>query len=701
MKFLKITFCLLLLLVCIFSSCSDIDNITESGQKYLNIEVEDENEKCITRVNYDGFPVTHFETDDKIGVIVSSSSSGVTENVCFTKQADGTWRTETPILYDANAKYYAYYPYDEKAPSVNIGGETVDDVFASFDNQFWFADQSKKENFDKSNLMIAEGVASDNIVKFTMKHKRAMAVFYVDGVYDFGNYVPYTMENKKYFLMKPYENYIMGDFLMAAGEGQYVTKIIEKDYMKFVALEDATFTFNKSSSANITYLAYSIDNGKTWVKETGNFTTPVVKKNTAILWKGKAQTFNQSTFSATGKFSAKGNIMSLLYGEEDFEKNKKFDNSYAFYCLFKNNNKLVDVGELRLPATTLAEDCYTSMFEGCSSLKEAPELPATTLANCCYDGMFFRCSNLQEAPKLPATTLKFGCYRNMFSGCTALTKAPELPATTLTIACYYYMFSGCTALTKAPELPATKLMAQCYREMFLNCKSLENAPELPATTLADGCYYHMFSGCTALTKAPELPATTLVNSCYTSMFEGCSSLKEAPQLPATTLVNFCYQHMFEGCKSLETAPELPATKLKQGCYYGMFSGCTALTKAPELPATTLVKECYYNMFIGCDALTKAPELPATTLVNSCYTRMFFYCTNLSSVTMLAPSDQITSTGNFSMWLDYAGTGATSRTLKVKDKAAYDALVSKGDVPAAYWQTGKCTILDAAGNAIVE
>ena len=548
MKFLKIIFCLFLLLVCVFSSCSDIDNITENGQKYLNIEVEDENEKCMTRVNYDGFPVTHFETDDKIGVIVSSSS-GVTENVCFTKQADGTWRTETPILYDANAKYYAYYPYDEKAPSVNIGGETVDDVFASFDNQFWFADQSQKEYFDKSNLMTSEGVASGSTVKFTMKHKRALAVFYVDGVYDFGNYVPYTMENKKYFLMKPYENYIMGDFLMAAGEGQYVTKIIEKDYMKFVALEDATFTFNKSSSANITYLAYSIDNGKTWVKETGSFTTPVVKKNTAILWKGKAQKFYSSTFSATGKFSAKGNIMSLLYGEEDFRYKKSFSATDALRYLFYNNNKLVDAGELQLSATTLANSCYSYMF----------------------------------------------------SGCTALTKAPELPATTLANSCYSYMFKGCTALTKAPELPAE--------------------------TLANNCYYFMFYGCTALTKAPELPATTLTDWCYNKMF----------------------------------------------------CGCTALTKAPELPATTFLKyNCYYEMFEGCK--------------------------NLMSVTMLAPSDEITNTasnGHFLYWLDDAGTKATSRTLKVKDKAAYDALVSNGVLPANYWQTGKCTILDAAGNAIVE
>ena len=345
------------------------------------------------------------------------------------------------------------------------------------------------------------------------------------------------------------------------------------DYMKFVALEDAQFSLDKSRSANITYLAYSIDNGKTWVKETGSLyywelTTPVVKKGNAILWKGKGNAFNGSSFSATGKFSAKGNVMSLLYGEEDFEQKTEFNNSYnsyVFYCLFKKNTNLVDAGELKLPATTLASSCYS------------------------------------------------------------------------------YMFEECTALTKAPELPAT--------------------------TLADACYENMFSGCTALTKAPELPATTLADKCYSDMFNRCTSLTKAPELPATTLANLCYS--------------------------GMFRGCTSLTKAPELPATTLANLCYQSMFNRCTSLTQAPELPATTLAWDCYRYMFNRCSSLSSVTMLAPSDQITSKEDCCYgWLDDAGTKATSRTLKIQDKAAYDALEAKADYLPAIWQTGKCTVIFA-------
>ena len=90
------------------------------------------------------------------------------------------------------------------------------------------------------------------------------------------------------------------------------------------------------------------------------------------------------------------------------------------------------------------------------------------------------------------------CYRSMFDGCTSLTTAPELPATTLAEGCYFSMFDSCTALTTAPALPATTLANYCYAYMFHGCTALVTAPALPATTLAEGCYYNMFSGCTKI-----------------------------------------------------------------------------------------------------------------------------------------------------------------------------------------------------------
>ena len=73
---------------------------------------------------------------------------------------------------------------------------------------------------------------------------------------------------------------------------------------------------------------------------------------------------------------------------------------------------------------------------------------------------------------LEQTTLATNCYNSMFEGCTGLTSAPELPATTLAINCYAYMFNGCTGLTSAPELPATKHVRNCYQHMFEGCTNL-------------------------------------------------------------------------------------------------------------------------------------------------------------------------------------------------------------------------------------
>ena len=189
-------------------------------------------------------------------------------------------------------------------------------------------------------------------------------------------------------------------------------------------------------------------------------------------------------------------------------------------------------------------------------------------------------------------------------------------------------------------------------------------------------FSYLFKNCAALTSAPELPATKLARNCYYIMFGGCTSLTSAPELPATTLANNCYQYMFYGCTNLTAAPELPATTLADFCYYSMFDGCTNLTAAPELPATTLANYCYSNMFYGCKSLTSAPELKATTLADYCYENMFLHCTKLSTVTMLAPSDQISKASNCRYkWLNNAGTDetVTSRTLKVMDADAYTAL----------------------------
>ena len=403
----------------------------------------------------------------------------------------------------------------------------------------------------------------------------------------------------------------------------------EMRMLTFVATETGTFKFSGNS------VNYSLDNGVTWRTLASNTNTPTVPAGGKIMFKAAltpstSWPYGIGTFSSTGRFTAQGNPMSLLYGDNFIGQTSLSGKDYAFYGLFRNCTGLTSAENISFPATALAMSCYGYMFYGCTSLTTAPTLPATTLVYFCYQYMFQGCTSLTTAPVLSATTLGVNCYYYMFSGCTSLTTAPSLPATTLADGCYNAMFSRCTSLTAAPQLPATTLASNCYWNMFQGCTSLTTAPVLSETTLASGCYQGMFSGCTSLTIAPELPATTLTSYCYSNMFCGCTSLTTAPVLPATTLGSGCYDGMFSGCTSLTTAPVLPATTLAESCYSYMFSGCTSLTTAPELSATTLATHCYNSMFAACTGLTTAPILPATTMVNYCYKSMFNGCTSLAA-----------------------------------------------------------------------
>ena len=135
--------------------------------------------------------------------------------------------------------------------------------------------------------------------------------------------------------------------------------------------------------------------------------------------------------------------------------------------------------------------------------------------------------------------------------------------------------------------------------------------------------------------------------------------------------NARFTSLFNNCAQLTSAPKLPATDLHEECYLGMFAGCTSLTTAPELPATNLRSKCYQAMFQGCTSLTTAPKLKATTLQSQCYFRMFYGCTILNSVTMLATD--VSAFECLTNWVFDAGTGAQSRTLKLKNETVYNTI----------------------------
>ena len=214
-------------------------------------------------------------------------------------------------------------------------------------------------------------------------------------------------------------------------------------------------------------------------------TTISVQSGDTVMFKAEFepnQSRNIGSFTSTGQYEVKGNVMSLIYGD-NFENQTDltgYDN--VFQGLFAYSSGITSAENLELPADTLASSCYTEMFSNCTSLETAPELPATTLAEYCYKSMFNYCSSLTSAPELPALTMESHCYDSMFHYCTSLATAPELPSTSLALGCYISMFNGCSSLETAPDLLADTLEGSCYGSMFSNCTNL-NYIKMLATTI--------------------------------------------------------------------------------------------------------------------------------------------------------------------------------------------------------------------------
>ena len=115
--------------------------------------------------------------------------------------------------------------------------------------------------------------------------------------------------------------------------------------------------------------------------------------------------------SGEGTVNLSGNIMSLL------DRSRVIDSvpKYAFYKFCKSD-KIVDASNLKLPATTLAPGCYSSMFFGCTNLTTAPDLPATTLATECYSYMFSGCGSLNYIKMLATDISASSCLSSWVYG---------------------------------------------------------------------------------------------------------------------------------------------------------------------------------------------------------------------------------------------------------------------------------------------
>jgi hypothetical protein len=203
----------------------------------------------------------------------------------------------------------------------------------------------------------------------------------------------------------------------------------ENSYMFLEVLTDGTIIWKQTGTdaRGIKTISYSKDNGTNWTDITA--TTEGIEINVLtgdkVLIKGSNTYYaydknNYSSFTGgTATYNAKGNMMSMLYGD-NYIGQTALTASWALSQVFNSSN-VVSAEYLIMPATILTDDCYRATFAHCQLMIKSPKiLPAITLSTDCYYYMFQDCPLMETHPELPAATLVSNCYKGMLSDCPSL-----------------------------------------------------------------------------------------------------------------------------------------------------------------------------------------------------------------------------------------------------------------------------------------
>lgn len=435
------------------------------------------------------------------------------------------------------------------------------------------------------------------------------------------------------------------------------------DYLTFVAEADNMSVSLNYAGSNM--FEYSVDSGSTWSYLADGQSTSSVNSGETIMFKAIRLTPSSSdgigTLVPSENASVQGNVMSLVY-YDDFVGQTEIFNQYQFLGLFYQGTHITSAENLILPATTLTERCYRSMFNGCTSLTTAPALPATTLVEGCYFGMFNGCTSLNYIKCLATDKSALECTQYWVSGVTGTGDFVKSASMTGWRTGVSGIPSGWRVRNDGEPAPID------YSTQYLTIESID-----------DNNTIYFTASNTALTRTISASTDNGTTwTAYTSstgrtmlatLNRGDKLLLKGNNETYTTVLWTDYRtniieslerfNVYGNIMSLISGDSFSNadTLVSANTFYQFFQE-TGVVNAENLvmPATTLKNYCYYGMFQNCTAMTTAPELPATTLVQSCYQGMFSGCTSLNSITCLATNISArNSTSNWVVGVAASGT----------------------------------------------
>lgn len=400
----------------------------------------------------------------------------------------------------------------------------------------------------------------------------------------------------------------------------------------------------------------------------------------------------------------------------------------CYMNMFLGCTNLTSVPNDLLPSTTLAESCYYGMFAQSGIIDaEGLELPATTLALSAYTMMFQRATSLEKAPILSAATLVDDCYHSMFYGCSSLSAITCLATSISASNCVFDWVNGVapsgefrreSAMTDwqvdsingipvgwsvipplAFKLKATYTDGKSYN---LDCNASntlstsETHPsgydytkmkdaEIGSCTNTIGAYAFSASPITSITigsgvtaigdgaflRCSGLTSVTIPNSVTSisgTAFVGCSSLVSVNIPSGVTTIN---PSTFGNCYSLSSIT-IPSgvTTINQGFRQcsgltsvnfekgteplvisgNAFSRCTSLERLEIPDRVTVINgddvSSNEGAFSGCSSLTSLTIGSGVTIIGK---ESFWLCSGLTSITINAINPPTLKQSNFGRW----------------------------------------------------
>ena len=129
------------------------------------------------------YPKTDFAAGESIGLYVVNSNNAIEEaNLKLTRDQDGKWMPEnndTKFLKLKGYKYFAYYPYNATAPTVDETKDNADEFFADkITNWNPVKEQKTEDVLLSQDLQVGEGVIDNDAstLTFNMAHSMGLAV---------------------------------------------------------------------------------------------------------------------------------------------------------------------------------------------------------------------------------------------------------------------------------------------------------------------------------------------------------------------------------------------------------------------------------------------------------------------------------------------------------------------------------------------